>query len=249
MRLRDTIAMLQRIRDSGVSEVIVSYSGGKDSKATLDLCASVFDRVHPYLLVWCPGLEVEERECRFAEQRYGCTVTRLASPSIQCYLSGAYGKRGKFTRRYKLDDTWAIMRKRTGAEWIAFGQRMDESIERVGMLKKSSGVMEDARKVYPLWDWKAKDVFAYLRQRKIPIPQNLGNEDTGGVGLDPHTLLWLREHEPDDYAKVVAMYPRAPALIAREAARLKSGEKLLFGSIEKVGLLPALGGKITRGDT
>lgn len=248
MRLSDTLSMLQGIRDSGHAEIIVSYSGGKDSLATLDLCSRVFERVHAYFLYWCKGLETEERLLRMAEKRWNCTVTRLPSPAIQTYLSGSYGKRVAQRRRYKLEDTWAIMRDRTGVEWIAFGQRMDESIERAGMLKESKGVMDDARRVYPLWDWKAKDVFAYLRNRRIPIPTNFGSEDTGGCGLDPQTLLWLRENEPGDYAKVLEAFPRAAALIERERVRLKQGEKLLFGSIKRAGLMDALTGNDSKGE-
>jgi hypothetical protein len=60
-----------------VSEIIVSFSGGKDALACLDICARQFSRVAPFFMYWVKGLEFQEATLCAAEARYGLHIERV----------------------------------------------------------------------------------------------------------------------------------------------------------------------------
>ncbi len=227
--IRESLELLRRIRDElGQREIIVGFSGGKDSLVTLDLCSQVFDRIHGFFLFLIPGLECEERSLRMAETRYGLTIHRLRHPDMSRYMRYSRLRpcqpevEDRIRRNLRWADIEAIMRSRTGADWIAQGHRITDSLQRRAMIQASEGFMPKERRVYPIWDWAPKAVFAYLRQKRIPIPPMFGSRVHKTSGLapgNPDCLLWLKEHFPEDYRRVVKVFPGAETLLYRDELR------------------------------
>lgn len=239
-----TLAMLNRILAASPT-CIVAWSGGKDSWACLELAHRVFGsgNVHVYNLYLVPGLECELREIRKAERRYGVTVRRLPHPAIHAALAAGHLQPlpTGFRRTLHHADIYELVRNVTGSDWIIFGHRMDESLQRRGMLKASNGTMESLRKAYPLWNWHAADVFHFLKSSKIPAPEQYTEDDTTGMTLGANSLLYLRREYPADYAKVIAMFPLAEAQFLRESQRLKAGLDPTHYSLKrKKGLMETL---------
>jgi len=223
-----TLQILKEIRAAGHDHVAVSYSGGKDSIAVLDLCSQVFPKVSAWFQYIVEGLEVEEVNIRFAERRYGIEMLRLPSPALVNMMRAGYfmPKPIAFRRAWKFSDVMRTVRDVTGAHVLAFGHRMDESLQRRGMLSENEPHPEYSErlgKLYPLARWNAKGVYAYMRSRKIPIPQNLGRFDTSGVSLGTDVLINLRDNHPDDFAKILEVFPLAGAKIMKAEMRRKRG--------------------------
>lgn len=219
---------LQILRETGAEHVAVSYSGGKDSIAVLDLCCQIFPKVSAWFQYIVEGLEVEEVNLRFAERRYGIEIIRLPSPALINMLRAGYylPKPIEFRRRWTFQDVIKTVRTQTGASLLAFGHRMDESLQRRGMLSEMEPYPEYSerlQKLYPLARWNSKGVYSYLRGRKIPIPENLGRFDTSGVSLGTDTLRILRDHYPDDYQKVLNVFPFADVKLKRAEIRAARG--------------------------
>lgn len=231
--LAESLSILRRVH-AVAPDILVGVSGGKDSLVVLDLCLRVWEkhRVHPFFLYFLPGLECEERHVRAAEKRHGITVTRLQHPAMASYLRSSHLRtcnvavENAFTRNIDWSDVEAVLRSRTNAKWIAGGHRMTDSLQRRGMLTGTGGVVEKSHKVYPIYKWAPRDVVAYLRTRRIPIPPVIGSRITGTGGLNPskpECLAWLCEHYPEDYRKIVAVFDKAPLLIERDKLRVKYG--------------------------
>lgn len=206
--LQDARKLLGRVREQ-TDGVIVACSGGKDSLVALDLCHDVFERVEMFFLYFVRDLDCDEQFVRRAEKRYGITAHRFPSPLLATYLqSGFLARRGyRLRRAYKWADAEHAARERTGLEWIVSGMRMDESLQRRGMLKTRQGFWPEIKRVYPLWNWRAKQVLAYLRSRRIEIPTPLGSADAAGIGFADKTLAVLREKFPNDYEKIKRQFP------------------------------------------
>jgi sulfate adenylyltransferase subunit 2 len=68
-------------------------------------------------------------------------------------------------------------------------------------------------KVYPLASWKQKDVLSYMRIHKLPQPIRYTKNASGGVSLNEDCLVWCREHEPRDLARILKAFPLAERIL------------------------------------
>lgn len=122
---------------------------------------------------------------------------------------------GKRLPTLGIKDVMDLVRERSGIRIVATGERMDDSLPRRGQLHKCSGFDEERGRLFPVWDWSAKDVIGYLRARKIPIPTGFGRRDMNGLDLRADTLAFLKEHHPDDYQIVLDAFPFAESQLKR----------------------------------
>ncbi len=203
--------------------VIVGLSGGKDSLVTLDLCVRQFgpERVTAFHMYVVRGLRCVEDGLKRCERRYGIRV--LFVPHWRLGLAYKYAtymphrSRADGWRDTKLVDVEQAVRAKLGAVWIAYGHRMNDSIERVGMLSKNGGLDQAGRRVYPLRSWNEASVVAYMRARQIVPPPKLTvlKRSMTGVNFQEDTLIAIRDKYPDDFAKIVEKFPYLPAKLVR----------------------------------
>lgn len=78
---------------------------------------------------------------------------------------------------------------------------------------------EKRDRFFPLKDWAGRHVIDHLRYRKIQIwtPGTYSS----GIDLSPKGMNWLRKNWPDDYERMLAVFPTALAQADRWD-RLKS---------------------------
>lgn len=221
-------ALLQKARDAGATRILVGLSGGKDSLVVTDLCVSVFgqENVEAFSMYIVKDLRCCETPVRYAENRWKLKVHRVPHWSL-----GAKHKHAVFMpvrrqalgwRDMKMVDVEALVKKMSGIEWLAYGHRMDESLERRAMLHSygelygQGGLNLAQKRAYPLWDWKARDVFSYMGARRIPRPPSFGITNASGLNFRLPTLKWLRANYPDDLEKLKVIYPFLDAAFKRE---------------------------------
>jgi len=225
MGLREARHRLAVASEEGDGKILVGLSGGKDSLTTLDLvlASGLFARVEAFFMYFVRGLRCVEAPVELAQRRHpGLVIHHVPHYALANALRGGLFRPHLNAtadwRTTSIKDVEEQLRKKTGIEWLAYGHRMDESSQRRGMLKAIDGVDRNRRQVYPICDWHNKDVFAYLRMRHIPMPSTLGAMGTNsGMDLRASTLAWMAENHPDDYARVLEVFPYAGAQLARRA--------------------------------
>lgn len=200
--------------------ILVGFSGGKDSIATLDLAVKRFPRVEAFFMYLVKDLRVEEEMLRHVLARFPkVKLHRVPHFELSGYLRQNVfecNPAGVKVQKLDLAKIEADLRARTGIEWFAYGERCADSIVRNAKLKKIGGIWPKFRRVYPIYRWKNADVPAYLRTQKLPVPKLIGGRRfSGAVALTPKELLWLRENYPDDFATVCRKFPLAPAAVFR----------------------------------
>lgn len=209
--------------------VLVMLSGGKDSLVTVDLCLSVFKRVEGLYMYPIAGLRSCDGPVDIAEKRFGIKVHRT-----QHWLTNQWLREGMFRPspidlpKIGLNDIQNIARAETGIQWIASGERAEDSMARRARLVRCKGLEEPQYRMFPIYDWHTTEVVSYLRAKRIPLPPRIGSSGqsgTSGFELRAPCLRFLRDNYPDDYQKVLEVFPHAESAIKREEfSRTKEDE-------------------------
>ena len=220
-----------------VQRVLVGYSGGKDSLATIDLCLRAGKQVEAFFMFFLPGMDYTDYWCSYAERRFQIPIHRVQHWNTSYYLRrGVFCEPQAHVPAIGHNDVEAAVRERTGLEWVGYGYKLRDSPSRRSymtfMSKWPDGICEKLKRFSPLMDWTDREVLAYLSRRRILIPE-MSSRRVNGVDLRPNTLAQFREEWPDDYRRILKVFPYAEAQSHRTETveRLKRAEKNLTPAV------------------
>lgn len=208
----DVVRTASAISDS----VVVGFSGGKDSAATLDLCFSHFKTVKAYFMYIVPNLEFQEQTLRLYEKKYGMEILRIPHFMLSDFLKfGAYRMPDDSVPLIKVKDSYQYIREQTGIRWIAAGERIKDSIIRRAMIKKSSAIDFARGRFYPLAYWDKKSVLEYNAFRKLPL--SLENKVLGFSfrSLMAKDMAIIKAKFPEDFEKIKRFFPFIEASVKK----------------------------------
>ncbi len=210
--LFDPIKKHSTITDS----VIVAFSGGKDSIVCLDLCYRYFKTVKAFFMYLVPGLEFQERMLRWYENKYNSEIIRLPHFEVSEFMK--YGTFRNFDFEVPIitiNDVYDYLRNETQIHWIAAGERCADSIVRNAMIKKSGSVDYKRGRFFPLAFWKKKDVMKYITLHKLYLSREQRELGFSFRSLAGRELKIIKDMYPDDYKKILELYPHAGAGVKR----------------------------------
>lgn len=210
--LYDPIKTMSHLTD----EVIVGFSGGKDSIVTLDLCMRYFNKVHPYFLYLVPGLSFQERTVRWYEERYGVEIMRLPHFEVSNFLRyGTFREYDLSVPIVSVSDLYSYLRGATGATWIAAGERIADSIIRRAMIKSTGSIDPKRGRLYPVAYWRKAEIMAYIKRKRLYLPPDSRRLGFSFRSLDGAQLAYVKDVYPDDYEKIKRFYPFCGAAVRR----------------------------------
>lgn len=218
------IKALAKVTDS----VTVSFSGGKDSLVTLDLCTKFIPKVTAVFFYKIPNLQFENAYFSKIKKIYGVDVVKFPSPSLLNFLKeGAYGSDTVKGVKALPDLGWwqcikerfqinSVIRQMTGAAWVAVGVKKYDTVLRYTSIYKRYGNMNLRDRVsYPVIDWKDKDIWNYIRRNNLPTNPLYARCGRSFGMLVPKTVTAIREMFPEDYARIKALYPHVGVIEER----------------------------------
>lgn len=227
-RVASLAAALARCRKASKlsrGAILVGLSGGKDSLATLDIvCRSeAFDRVQCFAMYLVPGLECFETPVRAAAERHGVPVEFVPHWDLARLLQSAVlrhpSERAARIKRQALSTVERALEVKFGIAWSAMGYRAADSAARAMDARTCDGVQERVRRLWPIWNWTNLAVHHYLRIRRIPETPQLVPGQSSGVSLEPRTLLAIRDRFPQDYQRILEVFPFAEVQVRRAEAQ------------------------------
>lgn len=199
--------------------VCVAFSAGKDSIVSLDLCRRHFKKVSAFFMYAVPGLSFQEKYLAQIERLYEIKIVRLPHWSLSVDLPANFYRPGSDMSarcpEITIADVEHYMRVKHGARWFAHGQKKNDSLERRAMISACGGVDVNARRFYPVGDFSDKNIFAYLKLHRLPVPIDYQLFGHSFGPMTPGELRALKQHYPDDFAKVLRLFPEIDAAIAR----------------------------------
>lgn len=197
--------------------VIVSYSGGKDSAVTLDLCARHFKRVDVFFMYQVQGLSFQEQVLQWAERRYGVEIYRIPHFELSdFYRYGVLCKPDFKLPKVSVSDVYAHVRQAFDGYWIAAGERAKDSIVRNAMIKRSGSIDEKRGRFYPLAYWSKEAVVRYIAAHKLMVSPESKVLGHSFRSLHPKDIKTIKEVYPEDFERIAQAFPDVGALLARE---------------------------------
>lgn len=193
-------------------EVLVSFSGGKDSKVCLDLACRVASKVAAFAMEIVPGLRCFDEPIERAEARYKLTIRRYPH-----WVAGIFAREGVYRFHeptaplLDINDIYEVARADTGIDLIVTGAKRGDSLwrRRTGAVKFAGDRLKA-----PLWDWSSRDVMAYLAMRELGAGYSDGRK-ASGIDLTVESVCNLYDHHPDDYRRLERAYPFCGAIVLR----------------------------------
>ena len=199
-----TVETAAAITDS----VLVSFSGGKDSVATLDLCVKHFRHVEGFFMYYVKGLSFQEQICRYYEDRYGLPIHRVPHFELSQFLRyGLYRPTDFSVPVVSVKDVYNYLRLNTDIWWIAAGERITDSVWRRAIIKSSGTIDEKRGRIYPVAEWRKEDVVAYIRQNKFKVGVESRKLGFSFGSLQAREVIPVKRHFPADFARIRAWFP------------------------------------------
>lgn len=210
--LYDPIKTMAKVTDS----VIVAFSGGKESVVTLDLCCRYFTNVKAFFMYIVPDLSFQERTMEWYEKRYQIEIMRIPHMDVcEFYHYGSFRPGDPTFPIVSINDIYKYVRLETDTWWIAAGERIDDSIVRRAMMKKSGSIDVQRGRLYPVSAWKKREIMEYIKFHNLYLGQDSRKLGFSFCSLWGKELCALKEAFPDDYRKVLNCYPFAAAGVKR----------------------------------
>jgi phosphoadenosine phosphosulfate reductase len=215
--LDETLATLKKSRERSKS-ILVSYSGGKDSLAVLDMCARTFDHVEGLFMYLVPGLEVAERQLEYGRKRWGLKIHQLPHwVYFKAIKAGIYCLNHHSTDEmpdWTLRDVYDVAKADTKIPLIAHGAKRSDSQWRKRWLANTAKTQKYDDVIYPVLAWNKADVLSYLKAQSIPIP-TMSFGQASGIDLSAPALLYIHDNYPDDFKRICEAFPFAEAVVWR----------------------------------
>lgn len=199
------------------NRAILFYSGGKDSIALLDLMAAEFEEVVCVFMYFVKDLEHINRFIRFSESKYkNVKVVQIPHWNLsQIHSMGMYCVPQKM-RLLTFATTIQAMKLKLGIDYAFIGEKKSDSMaRRIKLRQYEEEAISSTNNIYPLTNWKEKDVLRYIENRRLPKPISYGKKKNRSVGLgfDAIVFAWLRENYPEDLNKILKEYPLSERIL------------------------------------
>ena len=199
MSISDSLKDLERLASNSES-ILVSYSGGKDSRVILDLARRFFKNVVCFYMYFIPEMNYNKSVSEYPKS-LKIPVLEYPHPAFFSFLKDAIYCDDKFSKLPNVSvlDIYSMVRQDTSYYHILHGAKKSDSFWRRRQFGNTKG--EKYKGIhYPLKEWNKLDVISYLKSKNIEIPEmSLLRQNATGVGLRTSELLYFYEKHRDDF--------------------------------------------------
>lgn len=220
-----SIEVRQRLKDHG-KPVILQFSCGKDSIATWIALRDADIEVIPVFLHIVPGLSFIADEVEYFQDHFKTRIRQYLHPGLYKALSRGVAQTPERSRILEsidlpittFDEFWDIIRDDEGLDhdtYLADGIRAADSIIRRTSFTKYGVFRQIPRKVSPICDWLKGEVLDAIAKDGIELPVDYELFGRSFDGSDYRFSHKIRDRFPDDYKKILELFPMAEADIFR----------------------------------
>lgn len=207
---------------------IVAFSTGKDSIAAWLQMRKYFKKIVPYYCYCVPGLSFVQDSLKYYEDFFGQHIYQLPHRSFYRWIHAlTFLPPDRVTWAESLDcpgdeyddTTIGEIIRSSGhlpdAAYTGTGVRMaDSPMRRIG-IKTHGAVNHNGKRFFPVYDWNKERLVKEISQSGVKLPIDYKLFGRTFDGLDYRFLVEMRDHLPEDYARVLEWFPLADLEIYR----------------------------------
>jgi sulfate adenylyltransferase subunit 2 len=221
-------SILSDVRKETSSIILFSSITGKDSIILTHYCAQIFLRVICVYMYVVKGLQHIKKHQLYFENRF----SNLEYLHVPHFCLGSYIKAGYMgitqdekQKNYNLSQLNELIIEKTKIEWICFGMKQNDSLNRRLQLRgyEKNAINRINKKVYPLSEFTNKEVLGLIEINHLPRPIIRDNNRSQGESInDINYLLWLQENYPNDLLLTFETFPATRELIYKHEREIKT---------------------------
>jgi hypothetical protein len=197
--------------------VILPVSCGKDSVAALTECRSRFRVIRSFFLYLVPDLSFQENYLKYIERKFQIEIVRFPHWQLSHMLKNStfmpFSRSNFETNLVEMNDIENHFRKEFGYDWMVYGQKCSDSIERNAMLKKIDGIDFKTKRFYPLARKNDAWVYNVLKKNKIMLSAEYQMFGHSFGSLGKTELRAIKSRFPEDFKKILEVFPYAAAAV------------------------------------
>lgn len=218
--------IIERIK-AETDTIFLGFSCGKDSIAAWLMLREHFETIIPFYMYLVPDLEFIDRSIRYYEEYFGCHIHRLPHPSLYRMLNRFVYQPPERIRVIRAtgfpeptyDQVADLLAEDLGFDqrpWTATGVRAADSPIRRSAIKQYGAINHRRGTFFPVWDMKIAELRGLIRSEGVKLPEDYRYFGRSFDGIDRRFLEPMREHLPEDYARILEFFPLAEVDILRK---------------------------------
>lgn len=114
-----------------------------------------------------------------------------------------------------INDVYSYVRQKYGIWWIAAGERINDSLIRRAMIKHSGSIDVRRGRFYPISGWNKKEVMEYIKFHKLKMGEDSKKLGFSFKSFEGRELYMIKANYPEDYEKILHIFPFAEASTRR----------------------------------
>lgn len=202
--------------------IVLAFSTGKDSIAAWLQARKYFRRVVPYYAYCVPGLSFVERSLDYYEEFFGTHIVRVPHKAffdwLNCNIYQPPERKRAITElqlpgdeynNLTIGDMIRLYGELPEAAYTAVGVRAADSPQRRLAISRYGAINHSKKLFYPVYDWKKADVLAAIDEAGVKLPVDYKLFGRTFDGIDYRFLKPIKEHFPEDYERILELFPLA----------------------------------------
>lgn len=213
----DSNILCKKISDATNSEVLLSFSRGKDSIAAYYQLRKYFSKIHLFHLLRVPDVRFVEDSLLYFENKWQTKIHRIIHPAFYRQINNFLfqtPERAAIIHQlalpnHTIDDFNNLIPIDLGCpnSFVAIGNRQNDSQTRRMAIKRNGAFSDKKRTFFPIYDWTNEDIRKCLKENEVKLPIDYELFGRSWDGLHYQFTSQIKKHLPEDYNVVKHYFP------------------------------------------
>ena len=206
------------VRGIAGDRLLLSFSGRDSLSLWIFLRGEGFDII-PYFCYTVPGLSYDNEMLYYYERYFDTHIIRLPHPRTYELLRvgawqspetcGMLGRAGITRFEFADIENYLALQFGLGEDYLsAVGIKAADNLMRLRLIRQMGPIgLKKRRYYYGIWDWKTADIRVCLKENGLKLSASYRHFGSTGDGIDYVFLRYLKDNLPDDFQRVLDVFP------------------------------------------